>query len=641
MKTNSLLILPLLFLGMSPISAQIKLPRLIRDSMVLQRDTKIRIWGWASIGEKITVRFADKNYKTITGKNGKWQLYIQPMTAGGPYVMELRGRNRILLTDILVGDVWVCSGQSNMEHQMKLHANVYATEIAQANYPDIRQFKVPNVTSLLSPQEDLPSGYWKSANPIDVNDFSAVAYFFAKQLYEKYHVPIGIINTSWGGSPIEAWMSEPSLKTFPSLDSILVRNKDTAYVFERNRKAAASQLSPEGTVDQGLSEKWLAANYQPKGWRRIAVPGYWEDQGMQNLDGIVWYKKDIAVPENMAGLPAELLLGRIVDADIAYVNGQQVGSTGYLYPQRRYTIPKGILRSGKNSIVVRVTNYTGKGGFVPDKPYRLHTDNGDIELAGYWQYKVGAVNIPVAVNYESPLTIQYQPTALYNAMIAPLENYSIKGFAWYQGESNAGKPDHYAELQEGMITEWRRRWDTGTLPFVFVQLPGFMDYNYLPSESQWAKLREAQAKTLALPNTGMVVAIDLGEWNDVHPDKKKEVGDRLALAAEHVAYGENIVASGPTYLSNTITNNKITIKFSNIGNGLATSDGHDPQEFAIAGADKKFVWANAKVEGDKVVLWNDKIARPKYVRYAWADNPVNPNLINGNGLPAAPFRTDH
>lgn len=639
MKFNRIVVCLFCFFIVMQSEAQIRLPRLIRDSMVLQRDSKINIWGWASIGEKVEMKFANRNYNTIAGKDGKWKLTLSPIAAGGPYSMELKGKNKVVLKNILVGDVWICSGQSNMEHQLKLHALVYPNEIAQANYPEIRQFKVPNVTNLVSAQDDLPSGEWKWANSENVLDFSAVAYFFAKKLYDTYHVPIGLINTTWGGSPIEAWMSESSLKSFPSIDSVLERNKDTAYVLGRNRRAAAQNILDQ-TEDKGWTEKWYDADYNPKGWRRIAVPGYWEDQGVKNLDGVVWYRKEIEVPASLAGQSAELFLGRIVDADIAYVNGQQVGTTGYLYPQRRYIIPKDVLKTGKNSIVVRVTNYVGKGGFVPDKPYGLHFSNTNIDLAGYWNYKVGAVITPSYKNYETALTIQYQPTALYNAMLSPLIGYGIKGFVWYQGESNAGNPNDYSLLQKSMITDWRKKWKDDSLSFLFVQLPGFMDYNYLPTESSWAKMREAQAQSLSLANTEMAVAIDLGEWNDVHPDKKKEVGERLALAAEKVSYKENIVASGPIYQSNTIDGNRIILSFSSIGEGLTTSDGDTPQEFAIAGSDKKFVWANAKIVGNTVVLWNDKITAPKYVRYAWADDPVNPNLVNKDGLPAVPFRTD-
>jgi sialate O-acetylesterase len=346
----------------------------------------------------------------------------------------------------------------------------------------------------------------------------------------------------------------------------------------------------------------------------------------------------------MTTIPAKVFLGRIVDADALYVNGKQVANTSYMYPQRRYALPAGTLKPGKNLFVIRVTNNAGKGGFVPDKPYQLIAGTDTIDLKGYWDYKVGQVNIPQRGfgGGGGGIAAQNQPAALYNAMAAPLINYTIKGFLWYQGEANTGRAEEYARLQPAMIADWRSKWQQPSAPFLYVQLPGFMEMNYLPVESQWAAFREAQLKSLSVPNTAMAVAIDLGEWNDIHPDRKKEVGERLATAAMNVAYGEkNIVPAGPLYQSSIINGNKITLTFNNLGAGLITNDDEEPGEFAIAGADKKFVWAKAKIEGDKVVVWNDELSSPMYVRYAWADNPVNPNLYNTEGLPASPFRTDN
>jgi len=620
------------------LNAQVKLPKIIRDSMVLQRDIKINIWGWASKGENVTVRWNNKSYKTKTGDDGRWIVQLAPMKAGGPYSMEITGKNKILLHDILIGDVWLCAGQSNMEHQMKLHEISYAAEIAHTNYPEIRQFKIPNTTNLLTPQNNLPGGSWKYADSNNIKDFSSVAYFFAKALYEKYHVPIGIINASWGGIPIEAMMSEESLKEFPSVLSAIEKNKDTAYVNSTNRNALTAMRNIQHPEDKGMTEKWFDISYAPRNWRTIAVPGYWEDQGAKDLHGSVWYRREINLPASMTNTSAKVFLGRIADADELYINGVKVGSTGYMYPQRRYTIPDGTLKIGKNLFVVHITNNFGKGGFVPDKPYQLIANRDTIDLTGYWQYKVGFINVPRQGSSGFGIALQNQPTAVYNSMIAPIVNYNLKGFVWYQGESNTANADGYAKMQPAMITDWRSKWKEGDLPFLFVQLPGFMDYNYLPSESGWAAFREAQAKSLTANNTGMAVAIDLGEWNDIHPDRKKEVGDRLALVAEKIAYKENIVYAGPVYQSSIIEGDKIIISFTNTGSGLTANDGEELSDFAIAGADKKFIWAHAKIEGDKVVVWNDEITNPKYVRYAWADNPVNPNLFNKEGLPASPFQ---
>lgn len=624
-----------------PVHSEIKLPALVRDSMILQRDVKLNIWGWASPGEKLTVKFNGKTYKATTGKDGKWLVVLAPQKAGGPYSMELSSaENKILLKDILIGDVWFCSGQSNMVHQLRLHDVLYAKDIEDANYPAIRHFFIPTVPDFRGRREDLLPGHWKPATPTDVRDFSAVAYFFAKDIYDKYKVPIGLINASVGGSPVEAWISEEGFKDFSSILSVISQNKDTAYVNGRNRSVGPPPKEP---IDAGLSEplKWFDTNYVPKGWRTINVPGYWEDQGVRNLDGAVWYRKEVELPASIANSPARLFLGRIVDADFVYINGKFIGNTTYMYPQRRYMIPPGVLKPGKNVIVVRVVNNFGKGGFVPDKPYCILTDKEKIDLRGEWLYKVGQVREPMAFSGNMGIAAQNQPTALFNAMVAPATNYAVKGFLWYQGESNTGKAGEYTALMTALINDWRRLWKQDTLPFLFVQLPGFMDMDYLPAESQWAQLREAQLKTLAVPNTAMAIAIDLGEWNDIHPDNKKDVGLRLALLARKMVYGEKqLVASGPLYQSQVIENNKIILQFSNIGSGLISNDGEPLRQLAIAGADKKFVWAKAEIQGDKVIVWSERVASPLYVRYAWADNPDGANLCNKEGLPASPFRTD-
>lgn len=621
------------------LQAQVRLPRLIRDSMVLQRDRDLTIWGWAAPGEKVSVRFNNKRFRAVAGSEGKWRLLMPAMKAGGPYTMQIDAANHITLKEILVGDVWLCAGQSNMVHQMRLHDVRYEADIAAANYPLVRQFAVPNVTDLQGPRDDLPGGSWLWANPANVRDFSAVAYFFGKQLYEKYHVPIGLINTSWGGTPIEAWMSEESLADFPAVTGTITQNKDTAYLGEKERSLPAV-YTPDPANDKGYTEGWASPSYIPKGWRTINIPGYWEDQGIHDLNGVVWYRREITVPAVMAGLPAKVFLGRIVDADVLYINGKQVGTTSYLYPQRRYQLPAGTLKAGKNLFVIRVTNNAGKGGFVPDKPYQLIAGNDTIDLKGYWAYKVGQVNPQGAVTNNGRIALQNQPTALYNAMLAPIFNFKVRGFIWYQGETNAGRAADYARMQPAMIADWRRKWQQPDAPFLYVQLPGFMEMNYLPMESQWASFREAQLQSLAVPRTAMAVAIDLGEWNDVHPDRKKEVGERLALAAQRLAYGDStVVYSGPLFQSAKIEGNRIILSFSHTSSGLMSIDGEELSEFAIAGSDKKFVWAKARIEGDKVVVWKDEIAKPVYVRYAWADFPVNPNLFNKEGLPASPFRT--
>jgi sialate O-acetylesterase len=341
----------------------------------------------------------------------------------------------------------------------------------------------------------------------------------------------------------------------------------------------------------------------------------------------------------MTGMHAKLMMGRIVDADVVYINGEKVGNITYQYPPRRYEIPAGVLKPGKNIIVIRVTNNSGKGGFVPDKPYFIAANNQEIDLKGTWQYKVGEVFEPIQLTGPT-FSAQNQPTSLYNAMVAPLVNQKIKGILWYQGETNAWVPEPYKKLLPALIGDWRNKWNDENLPFLYVQLANFMDVDYLPTESSWAELRYAQFLALSVPNTAMTVAIDLGEWNDIHPLNKKDVGERLALGALKLAYHENIVYSGPIYTSHEKQGNKIVLSFSETGSGLISNDGEDLRRFEIAGADGKFVWATAKIVGNKVEVWSDKIENPEKVRYAWCDNPRGANLYNKEGLPASPFQTN-
>jgi sialate O-acetylesterase len=623
--------------------ADIRLPAMVSDSMVLQRDAKLKIWGWADAHENIKLTFNRKRYSTKAGSDGKWLIWLPATAAGGPYTMHITGdRSTITLNGIMMGDVWLCAGQSNMVHQLELHKDRYQQEIAAANYPHIRQFTVPTKALLVAPDQMLTQGAWKPATSKNILQFSVVAYFFAKNLYDQYRVPIGIINASVGGTPIEAWISEEGLLDITDVHRIVKQNKDTAYVNAINRTAALKNqaISKSRPSDKGLtgSVKWFDPAYQPKDWNTIAVPGYWEDQGVRDLNGVVWYRKEIEIPKSMTGLPVRLSLGRMVDADEVYVNGVLVGNKTYQYPQRRYDLGATVLKSGKNTIVVRITNYAGKGGFVPDKPYYLATKNDTLNLTGYWQYNVGAV-------YSAPtgdangIAAQNQPTALYNGMIAPFTNYSIKGILWYQGESNTGKAQAYDVLLPALIHDWRRQWAQLNLPFLYAQLPNFMEVDYAPSESQWARLREAQLKALRINNTAMTVTIDLGEWNDIHPGNKKPIGDRLALAARNMVYQEkNLVYSGPLFTSSNVTDHKVTLTFHHVGSGLISKDGEALRWFAVAGEDKKFVWANASIENNTVVVWSDAVVHPVYVRYAWADNPANVNFYNRDGLPASPFQ---
>jgi len=629
----------LLWLICTAASAEIRLPKLISDGMILQRDIPVKIWGWATPGEEISLQFNSLEYYTVTDKSGNWQIILPEQKAGGPYSITIQGNNTKTINDVLFGDVWVCSGQSNMElwiHRvMPLYKKIEA-------HPQIRQFMVPQNYNLHEPQTDFASGSWVAATPETVGDFSATAYFFALELYNRYKVPIGLLNNALGGSPAESWISEESLKCFPRHYNEVQRFKDDRFVdsvMVSDRKRINAWYDEQSRKDKGLaSTPWYSGKLNTADWSKMNVPGYWAQENDQPVNGVMWFRRDFNLPKSLINKPAKIILGCIVDADSVYVNGQYVGNTTYQYPPRRYDIPAGVLKAGNNSVTARVISNSGKGGFVEDKFYGLEfDDNQTIDLSGTWLYKLGVRMEPL----QGETFFRWKPTGLYNGLLAPLFNYAIKGVIWYQGESNIGegRAQEYKELFVTLINDWRKEWRQGDFPFLYVQLANFMQsYNH-PTESHWAELRESQLKTLIVPNTGMAVAIDLGEWNDVHPLNKQDVGRRLALAARKIGYGEeNIVHSGPIYESMQVDGNRIILSFEHTGSGLVLKGGDKSYSFAIAGADNQFVWANAKIENNKVVVWSDDIAHPVAVRYAWADNPANAGLYNLEGLPASPFR---
>jgi sialate O-acetylesterase len=623
--------------------ATVKLPQLLSNGMVLQRDHKALVWGWASPGEDIVVQFRGHRYNTVTDSNGNWSIQSNKGKAGGPFSMKIKGENEIVLNDVLVGDVWVCSGQSNMEFWMNRVKKEYASEIAASENPMIRQFKVESVYDFNAPEADVESKGWKSANPDNVLEYTAVGYFFAKELYEKYKVPIGLILSSKGGTPVESWMSENALSHFPKYleEARKWANADKIrQTIEKDRERSESWYSRVNNEDEGLANEalpWYSDKIDFSDWDTMLVPGYWDKQRTEKVDGVVWCKKEFMLSEAYASKPGFLSLGAIADQNTAYLNGVKLGETSSRYFPSEYKIPENLLRTGRNVITVHVINQSNNGGFIKDKPYYLEVGGEKLSMEGSWKYKVG-VSLP---EYSRGTVIFYKPLGLYNGMIAPLTKYAIKGVIWYQGEANTSRASEYNALFSAMIKDWRGKWKQGNFPFLFVQLASYLPAVNDPGESTWAELREAQTKTLAVPNTGMAVTTDIGEWNDVHPKNKKDVGKRLALAARKVAYGENhFIYSGPVYRKMTVKHGKVELSFDHTGSGLVSKNGLPLKHFAIAGKDGRFIWANAEIRGNEVIVWNDKIKEPVAVRYAWADNPEGANLFNADGLPALPFRTD-
>jgi sialate O-acetylesterase len=623
-------------------SAEIILPKLVSNGMVLQRETPVKIWGWANAGEKVNLRFNNHSFVTTASSDGKWLITLTAQKAGGPYEMEFAGSNQIILRNILFGDVWLCSGQSNMETTMSRVSPLYGKEIEMSANPNIRFFKVPTRWDFNTPQQDIQGGKWEEANPQSILNYSAVGYFFARDLNSKYNIPIGIIQCAAGGSSAESWMSEGSLKSFPEQYKIANQLSDTTYMrnlLTSEREAQVKWFDYLWKNDLGRNgTPWSNPLLDDSLWPTMQLPSSFNDAGIDFKSGVAWFRKEIELPATYEGKPALLELGTIVDSDSVFINGHFIGSTSYQYPPRRYNLAPGILKSGKNNITVRVVCQSGNGGFIKEKPYRLTVEGQLFDLKGSWKYNIGATCGP------SPSMTFFpgKPLGLFNAMLAPIVNYTLKGMAWYQGESNAGRANEYKFALSTIIDEWRTLWGQGSLPFLFVQLPDFTEPINEPSEGDWATLRHQQLKTLSVPNTAMAVTIGLGEWNDIHPLRKKEVGQRLALAAQKLAYSDKkVVASGPIYQSMEVRGNKIELIFSNCGSGLTTNDGKELAHFVIADSNKNFVWAKAEIKRNKVVVWNENISNPVVVRYAWADNPAGANLYNKEGLPASPFTTDN
>jgi sialate O-acetylesterase len=615
---------------------KVRLPRFISDGMVLQRDIPLKIWGWANPVTKIKVEFLGKTYQTKADKQGNWNVELLAATAGGPYTMKI---NELEIHDILIGDVWLCSGQSNMELWIRRVIELYQNEIQQVNNTQIRQFRSSSRADFQTPQTDFKDGTWLPATQANIKDFSAVAYFFAAELYQKYKIPIGLINTAIGGSPAESWLSEVPVKKYldswlvaqARIDSVRAKNKQDG---KENRFNLFKELNEN---DPGVS-LWSKANVDVSDWPVMSMPGYWTEKGVDMRLGSIWFYKEFVVPDSLVHKEAVLYLGRVIDSDSAFVNGTFVGSIPYQYPPSIFKVPDGVLKPGKNKLMVRVISQGGKGGFVEEKPYELRIGSQIIDLTGDWNYHTGAVLKPQPGQAFGAL--QFRPGGLYNGLISPLSGFRLKGVIWYQGESNTGRGMEYRELFRSLISDWRTQFAQPDLPFIFVQLANLNKANKQTVESGWAEVRDAQRRALELLNTGMAVSFDIGEWNDIHPLNKKEVGRRLALEAFRVAYNDSsVVSSGPLYESMEISGNSIILTFKMVGKGLYANSLLDG--FQIAGADGRFVWANAVVlTKNKVKVWSESVKSPTVVRYAWEDNPAGANLKNKEGLPASPFTTE-
>jgi len=640
MKFRVLLLFLTLFLFQAVVCAQIKLPKVFGDSMVLQRGIKIPIWGTSAPRALITAELGNVKAITKADREGKWMVRFPKFNAGGPYTLKIyetgKPANAIELNGVLIGDVWLASGQSNMEWQVQQSKDASA-EIANANYPRMR-FLVVDHSNQIKPQSDISSGKWKICDTTNVKGFSAVAYFFARKIHADQNVPVGIIQSTWGGTKIEPWTSREMLVTSPitwaktlSVDTLHFDRKD--FVRDSLNQIHFWEIvyNPQNNADKIFS----APDYDDAGWTKIVMPNVLKEFGIGNYEGMVWLRKKISLPEPFAGKDITINLGHPEMNYSLYFNGKEIcKNIWYSNPTHSYTIPVGLVQPGENTIAVRIAMLWGGGGLNPANDIYITDGSSKIALAGNWLYKKDLETaIPKMPNYQG------NPTVLFNSMINPLIPYGIKGFLWYQGESNAEEAYNYRKLFPMLIADWRQHWQQGNLPFLFVQLANYMQRKPIPSESEWAELREAQSLTLSQQNTGMACTIDIGEAGSVHPVNKQEVGRRLALIANKLVYQQDCISSGPLYKSFKTEENRIRISFTHTASGLSTKDGNEVTGFAIAGNDRQFYWAKAVIEGDEVVVYSDKVARPEAVRYAWADNPEC-NLINSEGLPAVPFRTD-
>ncbi len=636
------LIATFLFAGIlsSSCLAAVKLSAILSDGMVLQHGVPIKIWGTCLFNEKIFISFAGINKNTIGSKDGTWQIVLPAVKPGGPYVMKIEGTNKIIIKNILAGEVWLCSGQSNMEFPLQMAANA-AAELQDANYPMIRQFEVEKKVSL-QPLSNVQNGQWISASAKTAGNFSAVAFFYAKELYKQLKMPIGIINASVGGTILETWMSRQAISNALFSETIKhIPNETIAEILLNKENLLLNKINKlQGNLpNKTITNLWTEPAFNDEHWSTLQVPGYWETQGWEQLNGTVYYRLNFNLSADDATQKTILSLGKIDDSDSAWINGNLVGSLkNKPTDDRKYLLKEGVLKAGENTIVVAIEDYGGGGGFIsgPEELYLL-CGNKKKSLAGTWKYQVAYVNS----NSFQVFPNDY-PTLLFNAMIHPLLNYQIKGVIWYQGESNTSRAAAYAQSFILLINDWRRHWHRRYLPFGFIQLSSFEANTDIPGKgSTWAELRESQAHALTMKNTGMAVTTDIGNTLDIHPKNKQDVGIRLASWALHKIYNLNIPFEGPIFAFKEIKKNTIIIHFKKSENAFLIKDSAQIiNGFEIAEKGKRFFPAKAKIHGHNIIVYNLTESKPADVRYAWKDDAGKANVFNKEGFPLAPFRTD-
>ncbi len=606
------------------------------DNMVLQRGKTNTIWGWSDPGDKVQVEIAGQHASSVAGADGQWQLEIQPPPSGGPYTLTIKGHQTVEFQNVLVGDVWLCGGQSNMQVSLRSARNG-EEEINRANYPEIRFFTVAAHPAYHYTY--VPQGSWKVVTPETSDRVSAVAYYFARKVQQELHIPIGLVVDALGGTPAEAWTSAAALRSLKDFDVPLA---------ELEKRAAAG--APEygnyvmhwyDQYDIGLKGKWADPDLDDSAWSSVEIPGGFSELGVPDTPAVVWFRKEIVLPDPLPVGKVSLFLGSIERMDTAYINGTEVGASAWVANPRVYLVRDGVLKPGKNILTVRVFKTKPQGGFLGMSD-ELHLTLGDkmsIPLAGKWK---GRLSVDARPPQSMPIAFEnwpVMPSVLYEGMLAPVAPLSITGVLWYQGEQNSDRGFQYRRLLPVMIADWRKLFGQGDFPFYIVSLPAFQHRSQTPTDDAWAETRESQALAAAsVPNSCLAVTIDTGDPDNIHPKDKRPVGERLALCALAKHYGKNVAYSGPALASVERLPGSIRLRFANTDGGLLMQ-GAKLEEFEIAGEDRKWYWADAQIEGNTVVVSSPAVPNPKEVRYAWQSNPAA-TLFNGAGLPAVPFRTD-
>ncbi|MEO5916813.1 MAG: sialate O-acetylesterase [Luteolibacter sp.] len=612
------------------------------DNMVLQREKPNTIWGWTSPGRQVRVTIAGNSAETIANGSGGWTAQIQPPPAGGPYTLAIDGPEKVEFHDVLVGDVWLCGGQSNMEFGMSRVRDA-ASEIQAADQPLLRLYQAR--TAVGYAPSSATGGSWKICSPETVatggsGGFSAVGYYFGRRLRQDLDVPIGLVQMAVGGTPAESWTSDAALRPLKDFNVPLDE-------VERLRAKGAPEYGNfishwYDEFDPGhKNNAWFAADIDEQDWKTVTIPGGFADLGVPETPAVCYFRKTVTLPDPLPAGEAKIELGVIERMDTVHVNGSWVGASAWVENPRSYPIAPGILKPGKNVITVRVFKTLTDGGFKSESA-QLKLVLGDktvVPLAGEWK---GKLSVDARPPHPMPAGFENWPTmpaVLYNGMVAPIAPLAITGAIWYQGEANASRAAQYRTLLPAMIGDWRKTFGQGDFPFYIVSLASFMPHRDTPGDDAWAELRESQDfASRNVPNCGLALAIDVGEAGDIHPKDKRPVGERLALCALAKHYGKKVPFSGPVFKSTETLPGALKLNFDHTDGGL-TAQGGKLEEFAIAGDDGKWTWADARIEGDSIVVSSPEVPNPKVVRYAWQSNP-KATLFNGAGLPAVPFRTD-